>query len=264
MKRVVALLVLAFISVLSQAHEFWLQPQKFFFAVGEKAQINFKVGENFSGERWNLDHHKVGRLQWYNSAGVTDHLSAVQKEGVNLELTLSSEGNQLIVMQSNNAFSSLEGDKFNAYLKEDGLEDIYDLRKKNNALNKQGTEFYSRHAKLLLQVGEKHDDTFKKIVGMPIEIVPESDPYVVKRSESIKFKILWEGKPLFGARVKVWNRHDGQIAIQNIYSQKDGTIEFPLSNAGSWMVSVVKMVPSKKDGAEWQSYWGSFVFGSGK
>jgi uncharacterized GH25 family protein len=264
MKRVVVLLTLAFMSVLSQAHEFWLEPQKFFFAVGEKALINFKAGENFSGGRWDLNRHNVERLQLYNASGVTDHLSAVQKEGVNLELTLSNEGNQLIVMQSDNAFSSLEGDKFNEYLKEDGLDDIYDLRKKNGALNKQGTEFYSRHTKLLLQVGERRDDTFKKIVGLPIEIVPEKNPYLVKRSESIKFKILSEGKPLFGARVKVWNRHDGQIAIQNIYSQKDGTIEFPLSNAGSWMVSVMKMVPSKKDGAEWQSYWGSFVFGAEK
>lgn len=264
MKRVLALSVLAFMSFLSQAHEFWLEPQKFYFAAGEKALINLRVGENFNGESWDLNRHKVERFELHNSTGVTDHKGEIKKEKPNVEILLSDLGTQLVVMESDQAFSDLDGPKFNEYLKEDGLDDVLALRKKNNELNKRGTEFYSRHTKLLLQVGNRYDNTYQKIVGLPIEIVPEKNPYNVKRSESIKFKILWEGKPLFGARVRVWNRYEGQTAIQNIYSQKDGTVEFPLSNAGAWMVSVVKMVPSKKDGADWQSCWGSFVFGSEK
>lgn len=260
-KRVISFLLLTLLNTLAMAHEFWLQPQKFFFAVGEKALINFKVGENFSGEAWDLDRHKVERLELHNSAGVTDYKSDIKKEKPNVEIFLSDLGTQLIVMQSDNAFSDLDGPKFNEYLKEDGLDDVLYAREKNNELNKRGTEFYSRHTKLLLQVGNRQDNTYSKVVGLPLEIVPEKNPYLVKLGESNKFKILWEGKPLFGARVKVWNKKDGQIAIQNIYSQKDGTIEFPFSNTGAWMVSVVKMVPSKTAGADWQSYWGSFVFG---
>ncbi len=260
-KKVLSLVALTFVYGLAVAHEFWLQPQKFFYAVGEKALINFKVGENFSGEDWDLNRHKVERLELHNSAGVADHKADIKKEKPNVEMLLSDLGTQLVVMQSDNAFSDLEGQKFNEYLKEDGLDDILSIREKNKALDKRGTEFYSRHSKLLLQVGNRQDNTYKKIIGLPIEIVPEKNPYAMKLGESNKFTILWEGKPLFGARVKVWNRKDGQVAIQNIYSQKDGTIEFPLSNTGAWMVSVVKMVPSKKEGAEWQSYWGSLVFG---
>jgi hypothetical protein len=38
-------------------------------------------------------------------------------------------------------------------------------------------------------------------------------------------------------------------------------IETHISNAGAWMVSFVKMVPSKNPEADWQSYWASLVFG---
>jgi uncharacterized GH25 family protein len=138
---------------------------------------------------------------------------------------------------------------------------VYDQRKKANTLTKPSKEFYSRHTKLLLQVGDVKDDTYKKVAGLPIEIVPDRNPYSLKKGDLIRFKILWQGKPLFGTKVKVWNRFDNRTTIQNIYTEQDGTMETHISNPGAWMVSVVTMVPSKKEGADWESYWGSLVFG---
>ena len=98
-------------------------------------------------------------------------------------------------------------------------------------------------------------------MGFPIEIIPEKNPYTLKKGDPVRFKILFEGKPLFGAKVKVWNRFDNRTTLQNIHTEKNGIIETHISNPGPWMVSVVKMVPSKQPGADWQSYWGSLVFG---
>lgn len=83
----------------------------------------------------------------------------------------------------------------------------------------------------------------------------------MKKGDPVAFKILFEGKPLFGAKVKVWNRHNHRTSVQNIFSQQDGVIETHISNPGSWMVSVVKMVPSKNPKAQYRSYWGTLVFG---
>ena len=65
-----------------------------------------------------------------------------------------------------------------------------DHRRKTNTLNKPSKEFYSRHTKLLVQVGEKKDDTYKKVIGFPIEIVPEKNPYTLKEGDPVRFKIL--------------------------------------------------------------------------
>ncbi|HPM30822.1 MAG TPA: DUF4198 domain-containing protein [Chryseolinea sp.] len=261
-KKLLAILFLITISIVVQAHEFWIQPQKYFYAIGEKATLSFKVGQNFTGEPWNLKHHRIERLELLRGSQTID-LKTNVKEGDkdNLEIELKENGTHLIVMQSNNAFIELEADKFNSYLKEDGLDNVYDIRKNTNTLNKPSKEFYSRHTKLLFQVGDVKDDTYKKVMGLPIEIVPDRNPYSLKKGDLIRFKILWQGKPVFGARIKVWNRFDNRTTIQNIYTEQDGTMETHISNPGAWMVSVVRMIPSTKEGADWESYWGSLVFG---
>lgn len=260
MKKVSLLISLLIITCIVSAHEFWLQPQKFFYHQGEALKITFKVGENFMGEPWNLKRHRIEKLELHQNNLIRNIQSQVSEEGI-LEETLTTEGTALIVMQSNKAFSILDGEKFNAYLKEDGLDEAYDYREKNNLLADSAKEFYTRHSKLLVQVGDKKDDTYKKVLGLPIEIIPLQNPYDLKIGSPVSYKILFNNKPLFGAKVRVWNRHNNRTTVQNIYAQQDGTIEARITNPGAWMVSVVQMVPSKDPKAHWESYWGSLVFG---
>jgi uncharacterized GH25 family protein len=261
-KKIIVLSTIILCAALGEAHEFWLQPNKFFFKVGETTVVDFKVGENFMGEPWDLTRHKVDRLELNHLQKVTDYKTAVKSnDKEKLKILLEEEGTHMLVMQSNDAFMELEGAKFNEYLKEDGLDDVYQQREKAGTLDKPSKEFYSRHTKLLLQVGDKRDDTFNKRIGLPIEIIPDKNPYLLKLGDVNHYTILWQGKPLFGARVKVWNRYDNRTTLQNIFTEKNGKIEVRISNPGPWMISVVKMIPSTQAGADWQSYWGSFVFG---
>jgi uncharacterized GH25 family protein len=249
-------------SLLAQAHEFWLQPQKFVLQQGEPLVVSFKVGENFMGEPWDLQKHKIERLDLHHKNTVKDLKESV-KEGDkdNLQTPLAEAGTHLLAMQSNAAFIELEAEKFNAYLEEDGLDDAYAYREKNKLLDKPAKELYTRYSKLLVQVGETTDNTFRKEIGFPVEIVPEQNPYALKLGAAIRYKILFNGKPLFGVKVRVWNRYNNRTTVQNIYTQQDGTIDTHISNPGAWMVSFVKMVPSKDAKADWQSYWASLVFG---
>ena len=262
MKRLLIFFSLLIVSWLAGAHEFWLEPDKFFFAAGENVRIHFKVGENFIGEPWNVKLNRIERIELHSAKQVSD-LKREIKEGADdhLQVLLATEGTHMLVMQSNNSFIKLDGEKFTEYLKADGLDEILALRNKTQTSADSAAEFYSRHTKLIIQAGSKTDETYKKLCHLPIEIIPETNPYTLKKGDVIKFKILFQGKPLFGAKVKVWNRHDHRTTVQNIFSQQDGMIETHVSNPGAWMVSVVKMVPIKDPQAEWQSYWGSLVFG---
>lgn len=261
-KKIVSLAGILLISLIIQAHEFWLQPNKFYFEVGETATIDFLVGEHFVGEPWDLTKQRVYKLEHHTidfSKSIVDKIQSTSNK--KLDLRIEKSGTHLVAMQSHNAFIELDAEKFNAYIQEDELEDAIRHRKKTNTENKSAKEFYARCAKVLLRAGTGTDDTYKKRVGLPLEIVPVNDPYRTKPGDELSFMVLWEGKPLEFTLVKVWNRKDNNTILQNIYTQKDGIITTRLSNTGIWMVSCVKMIPSKDAGADWQSYWASFTFG---
>jgi uncharacterized GH25 family protein len=249
-------------SLYCSAHEFWLLPAKFRYTVNEEMTIEFMVGENFEGEPWDLARHRIEKLDLHHLSRVTDERKLVQPSGkVKFKLKLTEEGTQLLAMQSDYAYIGLEAEKFNAYLKEDGLDNVYQQRATTNTLNKPSKEFYARFVKLLVQVGSKMDDTFKKPVGQRIEIVPQQNPYLLKPGDYLECLVLVEGKPMPHQLVKVWNKIAHSSFLQDIYTENDGKVKFPISAQGTWMVSTVRMIPSEKPGADWQSMWGSLVFG---
>lgn len=246
---------------LLQAHEFWIQPENFFLKPGDSVKAVFMIGEQFTGEKWKGDRRRISSLQLHSGHKVTALEELVKDDDPVLTLSLKEEGTHLLAMESTNAFIRMDGTTFTEYLQEDGLDEILSLRKKDNTQADSASELYSRHTKLLIQVGEKKNFTFKKECSHILEILPEQNPYSVGKGGRVKFKVLFQGKPLFGAKVRIWNRYNYRTTLQNIYAQQDGTVETHLSNPGAWMVSVVKMVPSKDPQAQWQSYWASLVFG---
>lgn len=262
MMRFIILTIVLLVTLLASAHEFWLQPKKYRYKVGEEVNVDFMVGESFTGEFWDLIKHKAEKVELHRVSGVSDLTKQVKpNKGNNLSLKTDQEGTYLIVLQSNAAYIEMEGNVFNDYLKVDGLDDILSERKKLNQLDKPSREFYSRFAKLMVQVGDRKDDAFKKMIGLRYEIVPDQNPYTLKTGDYLQCKVYYEGKPAPHALVKVWSKISSTTFLQNIYTEKDGSIRFPISTTGEWMVSSVKMIKSDKAGAEYHSLWASLVFG---
>jgi uncharacterized GH25 family protein len=70
-KKFLALSMLLVVAIcFVQAHEFWLQPKKFRYALGEDIKLDFMVGESYSGEFWDLSVHKAERVNLYRASGV--------------------------------------------------------------------------------------------------------------------------------------------------------------------------------------------------
>ena len=118
-KKIISLLLLIVCGTFAIAHEFWLLPKKFRFAVGEEMPVNFMVGENFEGEPWNLTKHRAEKLELHQLTKSKDLRALVKPEAKEkLKVKLTEEGTHLLVMQSNYAFIELAAEKFNEYLKE--------------------------------------------------------------------------------------------------------------------------------------------------
>ncbi|HEX5668988.1 MAG TPA: DUF4198 domain-containing protein [Chitinophagaceae bacterium] len=263
MKRLLIFMLLVICTSLG-AHEFWLEPQKFNLKRGEHVILTFKVGEHFEGENWRGNATSVKSLKLFY-ANIQDDLESLispDAEGDSLSLQFYDDGTALVAYQSTNKHIELEAAKFNEYLEEDGLHSAIEYRQKNSETDSIGRENYMRCAKTLFQVGANKDDAYKKYCSMPLEFVPVQHPYLLRKDETLTFRLLFQAKPVPGALVKVWHKLNNKTEKIECTTNDEGLIEIPLSLAGKFMISSVRMERLENEpNAQWQSYWATFTWG---
>lgn len=269
MKKTTLLLFVLAVSLFTLAHEFWLRPAKFFYTIRETANLRFLVGEHFTGENWKGNRDKVTLLAHFTPDDKSTDISARLSSNIgdSLQLPLKDEGTHMVIFNSTNNFIQLEAAKFNDYLKDDGLEQVLLYRKQKGEEQKDGTEFYQRSVKTIVQVGGRVTDACTSPTPLPLDIIPSQNPYSVPDAEPgknpvfLKFRVLFRGKPLENALVRAWYRQNGgNIGIDSLRTDKRGWISAE-RHSGPYMVSCVHMVPNQTGGeAQWQSYWGSLSF----
>jgi len=169
-------------------------------------------------------------------------------------------GNYLLAMARNRSYIKLNPQEFEDYLREDGMEYISAERARLGETAKDGSERYSRFLKSLLQVGVRRDKTYKKRVGLKLEIMPLENPYSKKIGDKLKFQVLLEGKPLADRTVFADNRNG---STRKMITDKNGKITVKLDRDGLWLVRLVTMRRCQTDcgEADWESFWGAFSFG---
>ncbi|CAM3581595.1 DUF4198 domain-containing protein [Zobellia roscoffensis] len=91
---------------------------------------------------------------------------------------------------------AMDAEAFNTYLEHEGIRDMLAWRRDNDALNGAAVERYSKHVKTIFQVGDKRTDDWQEILGYPIEFIPLDNPYDLNTGDDLKFKLLFNGKPL--------------------------------------------------------------------
>lgn len=262
-KILLFLLPCLLLACLVWAHECWMMADKFHAPSKSKVTLSFHVGENFEGEVWKGN---IISLVQYNAQkqpkSILPVLTDIDKRTV--EVTLDSEGQHLIALQSADKFIELEADKFNAYLKEDGLKNVLTYRQQHAEIAKKGTELYQRCNKTLLQTTDNPDKNkkmYQKVVGTRLEIILLDNPY--KNLPTLRAKVLFDGKPLRNHLVKYWNRHQNTTQKEEKITDKVGIVTFQLKQKeGVYMISTVNMVKNDKpEIAQWHSYWANFSFG---
>jgi uncharacterized GH25 family protein len=154
----------------------------------------------------------------------------------------------------------LTGKEFNEYLLADGLPNIYELRKKEGILDKDAVEYYSKYPKTIIQVGNKLDDFLTKPIGLPIEIVPKINPYMLKKGEKLDVLILFLGKPLPHAEIAWSYPGQGEEFAGSTKTDEKGKASIPLTKAGPYVIRLTHMEWVKKPTHEWESYWTSLTF----
>lgn len=247
----------------AQAHEFWMVPDRFSLPVRAEVDIALRVGENFIGDPVGFGQPMAESLRWFRQSGVVDLTPQLPDnlQQDHVALAFDKPGAQLIVLDTRPFTITLPPDAFNAYLREEGLERVMAQRQAAGQDSQPGRERYRRHVKTLLSVGGLSDAGFGARAGQTLEIVPLADPQRLRPGGALALQVFFNGQPLSGALVKVWNQRGAQLSVLRTRTDNLGKSTTILPWAGVWMASVVHMMPATDNlGWDWDSHWGNLTF----
>ena len=178
-----------------------------------------------------------------------------------MNLTTGAPGTYVVGLSTKSREIALKASEFNEYLKEDGLPDTLEERRKTGDLEKDAKERYAKHVKAILQVGKNQTDDYKTILGYPVELVPQQNPYKLKRGDTIEILCLKDGAPLAG-QVVLAGREESEkiVAAPELRSDKNGIIKLRLDGAGKWYFKFINMAKLNDPNLNYESKWTTLTF----
>ena len=273
------------ITTAALAREFWLAPASYRVAVGAAVPLSLLVGQDFAGQAWARPTRRVRRFVRLGPGSVadsTDLRPALFADSLAPTLNCPAPGTHLVALTSQLAFIELPADAFTAYLREEGLGYVLRQRQEaGEATTKPGREAYRRCAKTLVLASQGPagrlplalgDTAFRRVLGLPLELVPEQNPYRLRPGAGLTVRVLSQGQPVPGALVQVWQASPPTakptaptpVTHFTTHANAQGRVLLRLPSAGPYLLATVRIEnapPSLAARADWLSTWASLTFG---
>lgn len=180
-------------------------------------------------------------------------------------------------------------DAFNKYLEHDGVLDMLEWRKENNALDQDAVEKYSKHVKTIFQVGDQLTPDFQAPLGYPLEFIPLENPYDLHPGHFLQLELLWQGKPLANQLVYVGtpqmsheqahaegvahdHSHDAGADhshdetedhhhdLTQLRTDANGMLTLNITQKGIWYLRTIHLTESEEPGLTHESNWATLSF----
>lgn len=263
LKNLFAVILTLFgLTVTSDAHDFWIEPTIFQPEVGERVEFNLRVGQNLSGETlpwipdWFLDYRVIGPK---GAKPVRAIIGDIPAGGFEAE----QDAIYTIGYFSSADLADLDSEKFNTYLKKEGLEHALKTRTELGLEDERGREFYSRCAKTLIKAGNGKDvSAMSAVIGYPLEIIPMNNPYELQPNKSdnkLHIKVLYDSAPIPELAIFAFNAANPEQK-QRIATNANGEATLEINSNGTWLIKAVHIFQIESDIAEWESFWASLTF----
>jgi uncharacterized GH25 family protein len=257
--RATLTLILAFVASAASAHDFWIEPSTFRPQVGTTLLTTLRVGQEFVGDPVARDSSMIERFILRDGAGEHEVLGIERRDPAGF-FAVERAGLAVIGYRSRPKYLEMPPDKFEQYLKDEGLESIIAARARRGDSLKPSKEIFSRCAKaLILADGKGTGARVDAPLSFRYEIVPKTNPYQMKNDE-MQVAVLYEGKPLANALVVAMHQEDSSLRIR-LRSDAKGRVTFHLPKRGVWLIKSVQMIPAPAGSkADWESLWASLTF----
>ncbi len=242
------------------AHDMWIEPATFSPVAGQIVSVKLRVGQDFLGDPLPRSSALINQFVVIDSEG---RKPVVGREGGDPAglLRVPSVGLLIVGYYSNSSTVELTAEKFNQYLKDEGLDNIAAMRVERNQTRSGVHEVFSRCAKSLLHSGASSETQSDKSLGFPLELVAEKSPYALRDGEDLTVRLTYENRPLANALIVAMNKRNPSQKLK-LRTGADGRVRLRLPPGGMWMLKSVHMIPAPAStSADWQSFWASLTFG---
>lgn len=273
MKKLTFLLLTLFIL---SSHDMFLKMPAYYLQPNSEATIDlyngtFTTSENTIDRNRMVDvslvgngnRNRVDTSQWTENGGTTV-----------LNFTTGEPGTWVAGVSTFARNIELSAKDFNEYLEHDGVMDMMQWRKDNNALEQDAIEKYSKHVKAIFQVGETMTNDWKTKLGYPIEFVPLSNPYEARKGDQLKVQLWSNGQPLADHLVYVGSEHshggdhshddtddDHQHTdATQLLTDNQGIVTMDITDEGIWYLRTIHMILSQEEGLTHESNWATLTF----
>jgi uncharacterized GH25 family protein len=265
MKKFLSLVLLGVMAVVpAVAHDLFLKPESFFVGVNSKVLVHILNG-SFMVSEGAVAFARLKDVSVVSPAGVranpTESAFTKNETTSFLNVDTKEAGTYVIGMSTMEREIDLEGKDFNEYLSHDGIPDTLAERKEKNELDKKVRERYSKHVKSIIQAGNTQTDSYKTILGYPVELVPQRNPYKLKVGNTMEILCLRDGKPLVNQFVMTGRETGGKLVEgKNLRTDKNGIARFKLDAAGKWYARFINMVRLSDPRLDYESKWATLTF----
>lgn len=243
-----------------RAHDFWIAPSSFTPKIDERVSLELFAGQQFAGEVVTRNPDKIARFFVLGPSGKPEPIVGIEGKSPAGFLRCSDKGLSWIGYRSRPTPIELAAEKFEAYLADEGLERVIEMRSQRSENAKPGKEIYSRCAKSLVWVGGGEAKDWDRKLGFPLEILPEQNPYALKPGDELTVLLTYLDKPLEGALVGCMTKADPPSEVR-LRTDAEGHVKFKLQKSGPTLVRVVHMTSAPAgSGADWESLWASMTF----
>lgn len=263
-----AVLLTLLISHAANAHEFWLQPAQFRWQAAQSMPLSLLTGHGTQSERSLISSRRILRLEAIAPGGEVNELLSKLHLGDtagDAHLEFERAGVYVIALATDNqARSDLPANRFNDYLRAEGLTPALMERERTGRTHAEGSERYSRQAKSIVQVGGPTQDQthVTRPRGLRLEIVPEISPYATPKPAQLPVRVMFEGRTLAGALVKMSDLTHDSHAVSSHVTDAEGRAVFDLPSHGRWLLHVTWTQPLPSiDEADFDTVFSSLTFG---
>jgi hypothetical protein len=238
----------------ASAHDFWIEPSTFRPPVGQLFSAALRVGQDFDGD-------PIPRSEQLIDAFIVSEGGA-QRPVVGIEnrdpagyVRIESPGLAIIGYRSKPWPLELSAEKFDEFLRMEGLDAIRVLRARRGESAKPDRERFYRFAKAFVVAGNGDARGFDRVLGYRYELIPETNPMA---TGPLTIRAMYDGKPLAGALI-VAIQHD-RATKRTARTGRDGRVVLDLPR-GVWLVKSVQMVAAPAGtNVDWESLWASLTF----
>lgn len=262
--RLAVYLLLAW-SAAAQAHEFWIEPQRFEIEPSQDLVADLRVGEYFKGNSQTYLPAKFVLFKVIDPAG-TRPVKGRLGDTPAVDIPARGSGLHVIVYQSTPSSVTYDDlDDFASFARKQGLGWAVDAHRRRGLDTTDIKEGYTRYARTLVRVGDGAGQD--RPVGMPLELVAVTNPYTADENEDITVRLLWRGEGHANAQVTVFRKHsDCRTSRVTLRTDAEGRAVVPRGRGGRLLVNAVQLtepgerLPDRM-GAAWESLWASLTFG---